>query len=111
MPPVDTDKLKEIMGNDRQLIQECFADFLIDYPGIIADLKAAVTGMDFHTLDTAAHKLKGSLKYLAAEKAAKAALAVETAGRDQNIDDIDEKIAALENQCQKLILFIDEFPD
>lgn len=110
MPPVDIEKLKEIMGNDRELIQECFADFLIDYPGIIADLKAAVTEMDFYKLDTAAHKLKGSLKYLAAGKAAKAALAVETAGRDQDFDSIGGKIANLETECRKLILFMDEFP-
>jgi len=110
MPPVNIDELNEIMDNDKGLIQECFADFLMDYPGLIAELKAAAHGLDFEKLYNTAHKLKGSLRYLAAEPAARAVREIETAGRNQDPDNLDEKIAAFESQCQKVILFIDEFP-
>lgn len=110
MPPVNIDELNTIMDNDTELIQECFADFLMDYPGLIGELKAAATNLNFEEIDNTAHKLKGSLRYLAAEPAARAALEIETAGRNQNPDNLNEKIAALESQCQQVILYIDEFP-
>ncbi len=108
MPAINIDELKEIMDNDSELIQECFAEFLIDYPNLIAEVKAAVEAKDFETIDAAAHKLKGTLRYLAAEEAAAAAQAVETAGRGQDLDNIDETMAALEAACQKVILYIDD---
>jgi len=110
MPPVNIDELNEIMDNDIELIQECFADFLMDYPGLLGELKTAANNLDFEMLDNTAHKLKGSLKYLAAGPSARAALEIESAGRNQDPEHLDEKIAALESECQKLILYIDDFP-
>ncbi len=110
MPAINIEELNEIMDNDTELIQECFADFLMDYPGVIKDIKSAIEAENYEEIDNSGHKLKGILRYLAAESAAQAAQTIETAGRNQDLDNLDEKMANLEAQCQKVILFIDEFP-
>ena len=110
MPPVNIDELNEIMDNGTELIQECFAEFLMDYPGLMADLTAAVTSLDFDEIDNIAHKFKGILRYLAAEPAATAAQKIETAGRNQDPEHLDGKISALKAECKKVILYIDELP-
>ncbi|WDP85749.1 MAG: Hpt domain-containing protein [Desulfobacter sp.] len=110
MPVVNIDELNEIMGNDAELIQECFADFLVEYPGMIKAIKTAIETEQFVEIDNNAHKIKGSLKYLAADAAANAAYTIEKAGQSQDLEGIDEKLAMLEAECQKVILFIDECP-
>ena len=109
MAAINIDELKEIMDNDSELIQECFAEFLMDFPNLISEIKAAVEHKDYEGIDAAAHKLKGTLRYLAAEKAAAAAQAVENMGKQQDIEAKDERLAALEAACQEVILFIDQF--
>ncbi len=109
MSVINLEEIKEIMDNDMELIQECFADFLIEYPDLIGDIKAAITNRAADDIDNAAHKLKGTLRYLAAEPAASAAQTIETAGRQHDLDNLDEKLSVLEAECQKVIIFIDEF--
>jgi len=109
-PPVNIDELNQIMDNDIELIEECFADFLMDYPGLLSDLKLAVKQLNFQTMDDTAHKLKGIFKYLAAESAATAAFELERAGRNQDSENLDEKLSNLESHAQKVILYIDQFP-
>lgn len=109
MAAINMDELNEIMDNDSELIQECFAEFLIDYPNLISEVKAAIEQKDYDGIDAAAHKLKGTLRYLAAEKAASAAQAVENMGKQQDIEHEDELLATLETACQEVVLFIDRF--
>lgn len=109
MTAINIEELREIMDNDAELIEECFAEFLMDYPNLISEVKAAVDQKNYEMVDASAHKLKGTLRYLAAEEAATAAQAVETAGRQQDLDAITDQIAALEAACQKVIVYIDEF--
>lgn len=110
MSAVNMDELNEIMDNDMELIQECFAEFLIDYPGLIGEIQTAVNAGNFEDIDNSAHKLKGTLKYLAAESAAAAAQSIEDAGKHQDSEHLADKLSTLEAECQKVILFIDGFP-
>lgn len=109
MSVINLDELKEIMDNDEELIQECFAEFLMDYQELIGGIKAAIDQKDFDAIDNTAHKLKGTLRYLAAEPAAAAAQTIEQAGRQQDLEGLDEKLASLESECLKVIVYIDEF--
>ncbi|MFH2092507.1 MAG: Hpt domain-containing protein, partial [Pseudomonadota bacterium] len=59
--------------------------------------------------DECAHKLKGTLRYLAAENAAQAAYELESAGRNKNLEGIDAKLETLKNECQKVIGYIQNF--
>ncbi len=109
MSVINLDELKEIMDNDMELIQECFAEFLVDYPGLIGDIKTAAAAKNFEGVDNSAHKLKGTLRYLAAEPAATAAQTVEAAGKHQDPEGLEDKVSDLEAECQKVILYIDDF--
>lgn len=108
-PVVDIEEIKEIMDNDMELIADCFADFVNDWPVLYVQIKTAVLAKDGPSLDATAHKLKGTLRYLAAELAATAAYELEEAGKDNNMDGIDAKLETLKNECQKVVEYIKAF--
>jgi len=106
---VNMEELNEIMDNDMELIQDCFADFLSDLPVLLGEIQNAILGKNFQGMDESAHKLKGTLRYLAAEPAANAAMAIENAGRNFDPDNLDEKFSTLEKECLKVAEFIKGF--
>lgn len=106
---VNLDELKEIMADDLELIQECFDDFIQEWPVQYVAIKGAILEKNAQKLDEAAHKLKGTLRYLAAENAADAAYALESAGKEKDLNGIDEKLGELKAECQKLIDYIHAF--
>ncbi len=108
-PAIDIDELKEIMDDDLELIQDCFSDFLDDWPSVFADIKEAADAKDAVGLNESSHKLKGTLKYLAAEAAADAAYELELAGKDNNMKGLSEKVAKLGNELDNMIDFIKDF--
>ena len=72
-PAIDIKELKEIMDDDMELIQDCFTDYIQDWPQIYEEIKKAALEKNSKTLNESAHKLKGELKYLAAPFATDAA--------------------------------------
>lgn len=106
---IDIHELKEIMDEDMDLIQECFTDFVKDWPLLYVQIKGAVLEKNSPMLEDTAHKLKGILKYLAAENAAQAAHSLESAGRGNDFKTIELKLDTLKNECQKVIEFIKNF--
>mgnify|MGYP002725627430 CR=1 FL=1 len=108
-PVVDINELKEIMDDDLELIQECFTEFVKDWPASYVEIKEAVLKKDAQKLDASAHKLKGTLRYLAAEPAADAAYGLELSGKENNFEEIDNKLSNLKNECQALMNYINNF--
>jgi HPt (histidine-containing phosphotransfer) domain-containing protein len=106
---VDIKELKEIMDNDLELIQDCFADFLSEWPALFEEIKDAINQKDADKIDSSAHKLKGTLKYLAAEPAANAAMAIESAGSNHDMENLDQKLLILKKECETLVDFINSF--
>ena len=106
---VNIDELKEIMDDDMELIQECFTDFVQDWPQLYVQIKSAIMAKDGPALDASAHKLKGTLRYLAAENAAQAAYALEEAGKERDLDGAEAKLDDLKTECQKVIGYIQAF--
>ncbi len=106
---VNLKELKEIMDDDMELIQDCFNDFVQDWPSLYVLMKSAIIEKDAKQLDESAHKLKGTLRYLAADAAANAAYVLESAGKDNDLDGIDEKLKTLKDECQKLVGYISKF--
>ncbi len=106
---VDIEELKEIMDGDMELIQDCFAEFAQDFPGAFDEIKSAVIENNGMQLDASAHKLKGTLRYLAAGAAADAAYALELSGKSNDMKDIDNKLETLGKECKRLIDFINNF--
>jgi len=106
---VNITELKEIMDDDMELIQDCFADFIKDWPDSYIEINGAVLDKDAQKLDAAAHKLKGTLRYLAAEKAADAAYALEAAGKENDMEGVESKLVTLKSECEKLVAYIHNF--
>ena len=106
---VNMEELNEIMDNDMELIQDCFADFLSDLPELLEEIQKTIFEKNFQGMNESAHKLKGTLKYLAAEPAANATMAIEKAGSNFDPDNLDEKFSTLEKECQKVAEFIKGF--
>lgn len=104
---IDIDELMEVMDHDRDLIQECFRYFLAEWPVIFKKITAAGKAREAEHLNQAAHMLKGMLRYLCAHRAARAAMAVESAGRKMDMQDLDEKLFLLEQECLALIRYIE----
>lgn len=108
---VNIDELKEIMDGDMELIRDCFEDFVQDYPEAFDEIKNAVIEKDGSKLDSSAHKLKGTLRYLAAEPAAEAAYALESSGKSNDMNGIEEKLEKLNKECARLLDFIGSFKE
>ncbi len=106
---VNLDELKEIMDNDMELIQECFTDFVQEWPELYVQIKGAIMEKNGKTLEESSHKLKGTLRYLAAENAAQAAYALESAGKDNDFNGVETKLENLKAQCQDVIQYIQTF--
>ncbi|MFH2061140.1 MAG: Hpt domain-containing protein [Pseudomonadota bacterium] len=106
---VNIDELKEIMDNDMELIQECFTEFVRDWPMVYVQIKGAILEKKPDILDEAAHKLKGTLRYLAAQNAAQAAFTLESAGKNNDLSGVEAKLSTLKDECQKVIKYIQEF--
>ncbi len=108
---IDIDELKEIMDNDMELIQECFDEFCEEWSEAFGDVARAVNEKDASRLDETAHKLKGTLRYLAADQAQQAAYELEAAGKAKKLDGIDSKLAVLEKKGLEVIEYIKNFSE
>ncbi len=108
-PAINIKELTEIMDDDRELIHDCFSDFIDQWPQIYDEIKQAALAQNAQILDDSAHKLKGILKYLAAQSAADAAFVLESAGKGNDLENIDHKLETLEKECQKVTEYIKAF--
>ncbi len=106
---VNIDELKEIMDNDMELIKECFDDFRNEWAEAFGNIAKAVAEKNTTLIDETAHKLKGSLRYLAATQASQAAYELELAGKEQNFDGLDTKLSFLEKTGLELIDYMNNF--
>ncbi len=103
---IDMHVLREIMGDDEELIKDCFSDLIEDLPEMLKEIREAVSSGNASSLDETAHKLKGSLKYLAAKQAADIANRLEAAGKNQKLENTETDIKLLEDECEKIESFV-----
>ena len=103
---IDMEELREIMGGDDELLEECLEDFVGDYPEMLESIKDAIDAGDPAALNESAHAFKGTLKYLAAGEAADVAFQLERMGKDENLDGADETYRLLVEACERMKGFI-----
>lgn len=104
--PVDMTELLEIMDHDIELLTECMNDFVNDYPEMLNQIRSTIEAGNFEDLETSAHAMKGSLKYIAAFKASDFALELENMGKSGGKGDAGQSFAHLEKECEAIRLFI-----
>ena len=80
----------EIFNDNRELLGRFFNDFMVNSLETLAEIRKAVEEKDPDQIRRSAHKLKGSLRYLAAEKSVDCAGRLEEMGRQGRLEKVDE---------------------
>ncbi len=106
---IDMDGIMEIMDDDKELIKECFDDFTDEYPEMLLKIKKAIDSGNASELNATAHKIKGSLKYLAANPVADIAYKLETMGKEENLDNAGNELENLIQACDTLKKFMSQY--
>jgi two-component system, sensor histidine kinase and response regulator len=89
---------------DTELLGEMMELFLNELPNLLSSVQEAVAGRNSKALETAAHKLKGSIGNFAAQPAYEAALKLELIGRDGDVARMETAHAALLEEIKGLQL-------
>jgi signal transduction histidine kinase/DNA-binding response OmpR family regulator len=89
-------------GGDAQLLRELVQMFLQEYPGLLAEIHAAIAAPDAPKLRRASHTLKGAVGTFAAQSACEAAERLEQMGRQGDLNGSDEAYGALEAAIERL---------
>ena len=106
---INMEELMEIMDHNIELVKDCFNDFMSDYPEMLADIKNAIDISDGFLLRDCAHKLKGTLTYLAAMPAASVAYTLEVMGKNEDLETSMDTFHLLQEECEKLKEFVVEY--
>jgi len=99
---IDERALLERLNGDRQLLGELIGVFENDSPRMLEAVRQAVDAHDPAALQTAAHKLKGSVANFSARPAVDAALRLENIGRERRTENAAESLAVLEKEIARL---------
>ncbi|MEP7120531.1 MAG: response regulator [Byssovorax sp.] len=91
------------VGGDEDLLKELIVVFVEEYPGWIADLKAAVVAADAVWVRRAAHTIKGAVDNCGAGSAFDAAFRLERMAGEGRLAGADEAVAALDLEIQRLL--------
>ena len=99
---LDRKTLWERVAGDAELLREIIDLFLADCPERLLELHEALTHQDYTALARAAHRLKGALGNISANKALAAVRRVETSARAGDVHAATKALARLENELARL---------
>ncbi len=106
--PVDMKIVKEIFNDNQTILHRFFSDFMTNSLETLQDIQNAVKQRDSEQIRLSAHKLKGSLRYLAAEEAVSRALKLEEIGRSGDLETADRAFQELAHAYKAVRGFISE---
>lgn len=106
---IDLNELMEIMDHDKELIKECFNDFINDATPMLKKIKEAIDNGNSEVIQKTAHALKGSLRYLAAKHTSNTAFALEKIGLNGNLVEANATFDSLADECQQLIEWMKQY--
>ena len=107
-PVVDTNVLKNLLGDDEEMLREVMKDFIAPSLDIVEELQGGYAKRDGQEIQMAAHKLKSSSRSMGANSLADLCYALEIAGKENDFDTIDEKITDLEKLMTEVVQFIEK---
>jgi PAS domain S-box-containing protein len=107
--PIDTAWALARVDGNVEVLKEMVALFLEELPELLTSLREAITAGNAHAMESAAHKLKGSLGNFAANPAFEMALKLEIMSRDGSLseaapayDELEKEIEHLKSAMAKL---------
>ena len=98
----DLEKALASMEGDADLLGEVIDIFLENCPDLLGDVREAVRSRDGEAVERAAHSLKGAAGTIYALEVAAIARRLETMGREDELKDVQEIHAMLEDQVHRL---------
>ncbi|MCP3945169.1 MAG: response regulator [Desulfobacteraceae bacterium] len=100
---IDLEELKAIMTGNRSLLTKCLHTFSSTYKPVVDKINRCIQENDYAGLKKNAHRLKGTLKYLAAHQAVKMTQQLEQMGLSKNMVGGNKIIDALNKECENII--------
>ena len=107
--PVKVEELLEIMDNNDELMRKCFDEFFENSARLLGNIKKAIDAQNPKDLQKTAHKFKGMLAYLAADKGGDFALQLELLGKNNQIEGAENIFDDLSHECKRISDFIRGF--
>jgi len=99
---LDKNSILAVFEGDVDLMRQVVGLFLVECPGQMSAIRAAVEHSDAGAIKLAAHSLKGSLSNFAAPGAFRAAQRLEGIGHEGNLSQAEEAFRLLEEQISLL---------
>ena len=99
---LDEAALLALVGGDEELMREIIALYLVEYPRLLRDIRAAAASGDARALELSAHALKGSVGNMAASRASEAARELETLARADQLPAARGVLITLERELARL---------
>ncbi len=106
---IDIIEALDTMEGDKELLKECFDDFMDNHVNMLQDIGDAIAADDPPSVDKSSHRFKGSLIYLAAKPAADLAFQLESMGKNSNLSQAENALSALKKECENIRTFIAGF--
>jgi signal transduction histidine kinase/DNA-binding response OmpR family regulator len=98
----DVEELLQAFADDRELLNQLAAIFLVDGPCQLAELRQAVADRNAPQVERSAHKLKSSLGVFHAQAGAEAAAALEKMGREGRLSGAPQALGQLQELLDQL---------
>jgi HPt (histidine-containing phosphotransfer) domain-containing protein len=104
--PIDYSSALARIGNDESFLAELLDLYKMDFGAKIEGLQNAIDQEDFIAIQELGHSLKGSSANLSLPYLQQAALDIESAGRDRNLDKVRGALDTLGREFQNLQEFL-----
>ncbi len=98
----DWSEALRVVRGDRRLLRVLVEAAAEEIPRITAAIREAVAAGDAANLQLAAHTLKGAIRYFASGQAFEQVRRLEKMGRDKNLEEAQQSLAALEAEVRLL---------
>jgi two-component system sensor histidine kinase/response regulator len=107
-PVVERKELLASLDNNTQLLKEVIGVFLADYPGKLAELRAAVATRNSDQVASGSHALRGSISIFGAKNAVEAAQKLESMGGQGKLEGMEEAFSVLERELALVTSALDQ---
>jgi two-component system sensor histidine kinase/response regulator len=100
---IDWNEALKICTGDHALLREIVQAFLEEQGVRLAEIRRAIDNQDFELLSRAAHTIKGSMRYFAAEHVFERAFALEQLGVQRDLTGAEEQYGFLKQELATLV--------
>lgn len=99
----DVKNITERLGDDKEIIKLLINGYLEETPIQFEALKKAIKELDFKIIERQAHTIKGGAADIGGNYVRERALKIENAGRDGNLELVNEHFPKLAEEVEQLI--------